>query len=138
PAPGLKLVCPRFEGEQIPSGSRRREPAEPAIVAVKLHRLAMPVGGGFRPPQQRCGNDVVPVAKNIGPDFHRLARNAFNRIAATVDAGIDILDAKAWARGVGCGNIPSLGNMIRTHWSDHSGHLSFRCSAPSRKTQISA
>jgi hypothetical protein len=35
---------------------------------------------------------IVPFAEQIGPYFNGFASNALERIAAAVDAGIDVLD----------------------------------------------
>ena len=94
-APGGELVGPGFDRKQVAAGLRRRETAAPAVVAVEAHRLAPPVGLGFLPPQQLGGQLVVAFAQQIGPDFNGFAGNALDRIAAAVDARIDVLDQKS-------------------------------------------
>ncbi len=69
----------------------------------------MPVVRVLRSPQQRRGDDVVAIAKYIGPDLDGFAGNAFNRIAAAVDAGINIFDAETRARRISWGDFQCFG-----------------------------
>ena len=114
-APCRELVGPGFDGEQVAAGLRRREPAVPAVVAVEPHRLAPPLGRRSAPPQQRGRDDVVAFAKNIGPYFDGFAGDALDRIAAAVDARIDVLDAKARPGRIGRGHVPRLSACVGAH-----------------------
>ena len=67
PAPGREVIGPGFDGKKVPARLARRETATPAIVAVMLHWLALPIGARVRPPQQCRRDDVMTVAKYIGP-----------------------------------------------------------------------
>jgi len=55
----------------------------------------MPLRLGFLSPQQARRDLVMALTQQIGPDFERLTGDAFDRIAAAVDAREDILDQKA-------------------------------------------
>ena len=91
-APCRELVGPGFDRKKVAARLRRGELAMPAVVSGQEHRFAPPVGLGFLPPQQFCGQLIVPFAEQIGPYFNGFAGNALERIAAAVDAGIDVLD----------------------------------------------
>ena len=97
-APCRELVGPGFDRKQVAARLGRGELAMPAVVSGQEHRLAPPVGLGFLPPQQFGRQLIVPFAEQIGPYFNGFAGNALDRIAAAVDAGIDVLDQEPRAR----------------------------------------
>ena len=68
---------------------------------MNLHRFALPVGAGLGPPQQRSRDDVMALAKNIGPDLNIFAGNSFYRVAAAVDAGVDVFDEETGPGRIG-------------------------------------
>ncbi len=114
-APGGEAVGPGLDGEHVPAGLGRRELPVPAVVAVEPHRLTPPLGRALRPPQQRGRDHVVAFAKNIGPYVDDFAGDAFDRIAPAIDAGVDVLDAKARPGRVGRGHVPRLSARIGAH-----------------------
>ncbi len=60
----------------------------------------------------------MAFAKNIGPHLYGFAGNAFNRIAAAIDAGVDVLDAEAGAGRVSRGRLP---RGTQGQWRNDSG-----------------
>ena len=60
----------------------------------------------------------MAFAKDIRPDLDGFAGNAFNRIAATIDAGIDVLDAESGAGRVSRGGFP---RRTQGQWRNDSG-----------------
>ena len=85
----------------------RRETPVPAVVAVEGHRLAVPVRRGLHAPDDRRGQDVVPLAKNIRPDINGFAGNAFDRVTTAIDTGIDVFNAKTRPRRIVWRQLPS-------------------------------
>src|ERR1700730_16685164 len=78
------------------AGLNRHERSAPAVVAAVMgHRLAVPCVSALRAPNQRCGNDIVPVTINIRPDFDALADDSLNRKTAAVNQRIDIPDMES-------------------------------------------
>ena len=71
------------------------ERGAPAVVAVQGHRLAPPFAVQLATPDQRRGNDIVPVAVDVGPNFDPLADDPLHRIAPTVDQRINVLDMES-------------------------------------------
>src|SRR5262249_37020231 len=91
-AAGGELVGPGLDDKEVGARLRRRETRVPAIIVVQLHRHALPVRRGLRAPQQGRRDDIVPLAKNIGPDLNTFARYSFYRVATAVHAGENIFD----------------------------------------------
>src|SRR5262245_75843 len=87
----------------------------PAVVAVQGHGFAPPVVAALGLPKQRGGNDVVTIAKNIGPDINRFADNAFDRITTALDARVNVLNTEARTGDVGRGDFPSLERRLGTY-----------------------
>jgi hypothetical protein len=94
PSPGRVLVGPSFNRIAIAAGLAWGEAAQPAVVLVVSHEHPVPPSLPIASPQQFDGDYVMAVAKDIGPDLDRFARNPFDRKAAAVDAGINILNQK--------------------------------------------
>ena len=85
--------------EQVAAGLGRRECADASgRCPCQRHRLAPPFGLGFLAPEQFRGEPVVAFAEHSAHTSIAFAGNAFDRIAAAVDAREDILDAGIAAR----------------------------------------
>src|SRR6185312_1077262 len=100
PAPRTECVGPRLDLEHIIAGFCRRESRGPAVVAVEPHRRSGPLFGAVAPPAHRSVNQIVAVAKDVGPNRNWLAGDALDRGAATIYRRINFL--KTEARAVGC------------------------------------
>ncbi len=100
------------------------ELAVPAVIDVVLHRHALPIAIDFAPPQQRCGDDVVAVAIDVGLNLDPLADDPFDRKAAAIDQRLDGFDMKRPAQ---CRADHGLGCFIHgdAKYVEHT-----RCSAP--------
>jgi len=107
-APSGIVIGPGFDGEHVPAGHRRRESAAPPVVAVRQHRLAMPIRILIGAPKEGGGEDIMTFAKNVSPDVNGFAGNAFNRVPAAIDTREDILDAKARSGRIGGRHLPCL------------------------------
>ncbi len=107
-APGRVLIGPGLDGEQVPARLRRREPAMPTVVAEQRHRLPVPVIGLVLAPDQIGGEDIVAFAKNVRPNLNGFAGNAFDRVPAAVDTGIDVFNAKTWTRRIVRRQLPPV------------------------------
>src|SRR6185436_5051328 len=109
-SPSPVLVGPGLDRKQVTAGRWRRESAVPAIIAVERHRLAAPIGLGFSPPQQLRGELVVALTQQIRPHLDGLSGNALDRVAAAVDAWIDVLDQKPRSGRITGGDLWMLRN----------------------------
>jgi hypothetical protein len=99
-APGRESVGPGLDRVAEAAGLRRHEAADPAVVLDKTHRHALPFQLAIAPPQQRGGDDFVAVAEDVRPDFNGLAGDALYGKAATVNAGIHVVDEVPTTRKV--------------------------------------
>ena len=106
--PGGEFVGPGLDGIDIAAGllGGVKVPVQRSL-PCKTHRRALPVAVAFAPPQQRRGDHVVAVAKEVGPHLDRLADDAFDRETAAVDQRIDVFNVKRPAdrgalNGLGC------------------------------------
>ena len=92
PSPGGVMIGPGLDGVDVSSGFGRREAAAPAVVLVKLHRDARPAAVALRPPQEFGGEHRLAVAENVRPDLDRLAGDALDRKAASIDCWEYVFD----------------------------------------------
>jgi hypothetical protein len=64
----------------------------PAIIGVEQHGFSTPAGFRLSPPQQGSCDNVVSVAKYVGPDLDPLSGYPFNGVTTSVDDGVHVLD----------------------------------------------
>jgi hypothetical protein len=57
----------------------------------------VPVPIAVAPPQERRRQDIMPFAKNIGPDVDAFASYSFNWMTTAIDGREDIFDEKTRA-----------------------------------------
>ena len=72
--------------------------------------LALPVRRQFVAPDHRGGEDIVPFAKNIGPNFNGFAGNAFDRVTTAIDTRINVFNAKARPGRIVWREVPAILN----------------------------
>jgi hypothetical protein len=94
-APGSEDISPSLDGVDVASRPRRHEAAAPAIVAVEMHRDAMPAVSVLGPPQQLGGEYRMPVPEDVCPHLERFSGDALHRKTSRVDRGIDVFDVDA-------------------------------------------
>jgi hypothetical protein len=82
------------------------------------HGRALPIRLGLPSPNEVGGNDIMPIAINICPDFNALASNAFDGKPAAIDRRKDVLDVLL--RGPMLAILTRTGtlstNAVRNEW----------------------
>ena len=92
--PGCEFVGPGLDGIDIaPGPSGTNEPCQRSLLcsAIGSRRHS----GRLAAPDQRRGDDIVPVAADVSPNFDPLAGYPLHRIAAAVDQRINVLDMES-------------------------------------------
>ena len=100
--PGGERIGPGFDRVNIADRLIGSETCGPAIVVVEAHGPSMPAFLAIAAPDERRRDDVMAIAKNIGPHLDRLTLNALHRITALLDARVDVLDQEPGTRELAC------------------------------------
>src|SRR5207249_9506949 len=90
----FEMIGPRFDRVSPKTDRIEAEARDPAIVVVEGHGRLAPPAALIAILYDRA-QLVVTVTKQVGPDLERVADNAFDRIAATVELGVDLLDVNS-------------------------------------------
>ncbi len=87
--PCLDRVLPASEPGHL-------EGAAPVVVAEELERLLEPLPRSLAPIAHDGPKLVVPVLEDVRRELDPIADRALDRVPATVDLGLDVLDLDAW------------------------------------------
>jgi hypothetical protein len=99
--PGSEAVDPSLHGVIVAAHFVHDKVPLPAVLPYGLHPHFPPgvfLGG---PVQQRAGNQIVPVAEGVDTDFDDFAHDAFEREAAAVNRGAQVLENDPRLTGTG-------------------------------------
>ena len=93
---GVVNVYPGFNGEKNTPSPVGLQFSAPVIIALRLHRRALPVTIGKDPPDQIHRQVIMAIGKNHRRNSCQLMNHSLGRKSPAFNTGADLLNSDAW------------------------------------------